>query len=199
MPQLTAVPLQMHWSRPIAALIGLTLAVGGCASSDPATGPPAPGTPAAASAATPAPDTEAGPAAAVPASLMFSADLVAGGRFDGATLVGRPTVVWFWAAWCPRCRAKATEVRMVQGEFGTKVAFVGVAGLSSGLDPMQSFVSQYGLGGFPQLADDAGAVWRHFGVVEQEYFVIIDAGGTIVHKGPLGADELRDRVATLAG
>lgn len=33
----------------------------------------------------------------VPAALDFSAPLVGGGSFDGATMAGRPVAFWFWA------------------------------------------------------------------------------------------------------
>ena len=64
---------------------------------------------------------------------------------------------------------------------------------------MSSFVSETGIGAFPSLADDQGVVWRKFGVTAQEFFVLIDASGNIVHKGPLSSDSLRDRVAALVG
>ena len=140
-----------------------------------------------------------GQSATVPATLAFSAPIVGGGQFDGASLAGRPAVLWFWAAWCPRCRAKASDVKTVQAEYAGKVNFVGVAGLGSGNDAMAQFVAQYNLGGFTHLADDQGTVWRHFGVVEQEFFVVLDRAGTVVHKGPLSADDLRQRVGALAG
>ena len=35
--------------------------------------------------------------AVVPEALQFTAPLVGGGTFDGATVVGKPTVFWFWA------------------------------------------------------------------------------------------------------
>ncbi|MGW9198646.1 hypothetical protein [Micromonospora chersina] len=33
-----------------------------------------------------------------------------GGTFAGSSLAGKPAVLWFWAAWCTRCRAVAGEV-----------------------------------------------------------------------------------------
>jgi hypothetical protein len=66
--------------------------------------------PDATSADTAAPDTASGdtaapadtdgvgePAAVVPATLQFSAPLVGGGTFDGASVAGAPVVFWFWA------------------------------------------------------------------------------------------------------
>jgi len=133
----------------------------------------------------------------VPETLAFSAPIVGGGQFDGASLAGKPAVLWFWAAWCPRCRAKADDVKTVQAEYTGKVSFVGVAGLGSGDAAMAQFVAQYGLGGFPHLADDEGTVWRHFGVAEQEFFVVLDRAGVVVHKGPMSTGDLRQRLAAL--
>lgn len=139
------------------------------------------------------------PAPTVAAALRFSAPVVGGGQFDGASLAGKPAVLWFWAAWCPRCRAKAADIRAVQTEQQGKVTFVGVAGLGSGDGAMADFVAQHNLGGFTHLADDQGTVWRHFGVTEQEYFVVLDKTGAVVHKGPLSTSDLRQRLAGLAG
>jgi thiol-disulfide isomerase/thioredoxin len=44
---------------------------------------------------------------AVPQTLAFTAHTVGGKRFDAASLAGKPVVLWFWAAWCPRRRAAA--------------------------------------------------------------------------------------------
>ncbi len=65
------------------------------------TAAPATAAPATAAPGTAAPDTAAAattaPAATVPASLQFSAPLVGGGTFDGASVAGAPVVFWFWA------------------------------------------------------------------------------------------------------
>ncbi len=181
-----------------ALLLATCLLVGGCA----ANGEPAPSGAAPTTGNTVAtPTTSASPqaTATVPAALAFSAPKVGGGQFEGASLSGKPAIIWFWAAWCPRCRAKADNIKDVHANHGAQVNVVGVAGLGSGDAAMAQFVSQYGLGSFTNLADDQGVVWRHFGVTEQEYFVLIDRAGAVVHKGPLSDDELRQRAAAFAG
>ena len=138
-----------------------------------------------------------GQSLAVPDTLAFSAPSVGGGRFDAATLAGKPPVSCFYAAWGPRCRANADTVKTAQAAHTSKVNFVGAAGLGS--DAMQRFVADHGLGAFPHLADDDGVVWRRFGVTEQEYFVLLDSAGRTVYKGPLSENELRQHVSSLAG
>jgi peroxiredoxin len=132
-------------------------------------------------------------------SLKFTARTIDGTAFDAATLAGKPVVLWFWAAWCPKCRAKAGDVATVQREFAGKVHVVGVAGLGSGDAAMKKFATDTGINGFPHLADDTGVVWKKFGVTTQEYFVVIAADGQIVHKGPLSGADLRQHATTLAG
>lgn len=150
--------------------------------------------------ASPSPvDATTGAPSGVPQPLRFTATTVNGAPFDAATLAGKPTVLWFWAAWCPRCRAAADDVASVQRDFASKVNVVGVAGLNSGEKTMREFVADRDIDGFVNLADDAGEVWQRFEVTTQEYYVILDRGGAVVHKGPLSPDALRDRVTALAG
>ncbi|GEM_PF-3390269 len=59
-----------------------------------------------------------GQSTAVPATLAFSAPVVGGGQFDGASLAGKPAVLWFWAALVPalpgqgrRCQDDSGRVR----------------------------------------------------------------------------------------
>ena len=54
--------------------------------------------------------------------------------------------------------------------------------------------------GMTHLSDESGAVWRHFEVVQQSSFVLLDAKGAKVFSvGYGGSDDLADRVAAVAG
>jgi peroxiredoxin len=190
--------MSMRRAPLVGILVATALTVAGCGGgSEESAGPPAGTTPAA---TVPAPTTvapsTAGPAE-VPETLAFRAPTVDGGELDAATLAGRPVVFWFWAAWCPRCADFADDLRQVAGEYDGRVQVVGVAGLGSGEDGMRAFIDRHELGGFPHLADDQGEVWVRFGVTTQEYLVILDSSGTVVHEGPLAADGLRDELAAL--
>jgi peroxiredoxin/predicted small lipoprotein YifL len=182
----------------LSVLAAVALVVAGCGgegSQDPADPPAGAAPTTAAEPPTVAPDTS-GPAE-IPETLAFQAPTVDGGELDAATLAGQPVVFWFWAAWCPRCAAFAGDLRQVAAEYEGRAHVVGVAGLGSGADGMREFIAQHELDGFPHLADDEGAVWVRFGVTVQEYLVILDSSGGIVHEGPLSAQELRDQLAAL--
>lgn len=185
----------------LAATLGGTLALTGCGDTMDDTA----GSAGSSTSTTPAvAATNAGPTAsslpgqAVPETLRFTAQTIDGNTFDATTLAGKPTVLWFWAAWCPKCRAAADDVAAVQRDNAGKVNLVGVAGLGSGREAMRKFAKDTGIDGFPNLSDDEGAVWRRFRVSTQEYYVLLDSSGKVVHSGKLSASELRQRVAGLS-
>ncbi|SDJ77596.1 AhpC/TSA family protein [Nonomuraea maritima] len=68
--------------------------------------------------------------AAAPAALRFTTRTLDGQTFRGESLAGRPIAFWFWAPWCPKCRAEAPTVKAAAAQHGD-VAFVGVAGLDT--------------------------------------------------------------------
>ncbi len=184
--------------RLAAASVALILAVSGCGASPAGPSGVTPTTADVGTSVEAAP-SRSGAAAGVPETLRFTAATVDGRDFDAAALAGKPAVLWFWAAWCPRCRAAAGEVAAVAADYAGRAQVVGVAGLGSGPEPMRKFVGDTGIGGFPNLADDRGAVWQRFGVTTQEYFVLVDGAGRVTHKGPLTGAELRRRVDALVG
>jgi thiol-disulfide isomerase/thioredoxin len=57
--------------------------------------------------ATVTPHVTAGQTVALADLLNFTARTVTGATFDGRRLSGKPVVLWFWAPWCPTCRAQA--------------------------------------------------------------------------------------------
>ncbi len=134
----------------------------------------------------------------VPASLQFSATTVDGAPFNAATLAGRPTVLWFWAPWCPTCAGEAPQVARLAARYTGRVNVVGVAGLDK-LPAMREFVTRMKVSGFVNLADESGTVWRRFGITAQATYVLLDAAGRVVYTGYLDDTELAARLARLAG
>ncbi|WP_432068157.1 redoxin domain-containing protein [Streptomyces sp. C10-9-1] len=185
-----------------AAVTALVLALAGCGTD---------GGPAAGASAGPeqeasspsAPASQAGETgggmAEVPEALEFTATTVDGESFDARTLAGKPVVLWFWAPWCPKCKAQAEETARVAAAHRGEVGVVGVAGLDS-TEAMKRFVDETGTGEFTHLSDENGEVWKRFEVTEQSRYVILDASGETVYDGVLpGGDGLDEKVAGLAG
>jgi thiol-disulfide isomerase/thioredoxin len=142
----------------------------------------------------PATPTAAGEPAAARADLDFTVATLDGGTFDGASLAGKPAVLWFWAPWCPTCAVEAPHVGEVADLYAGRISVVGVAGLDE-VAAMHRFVELTQVDNVTHLADDQGVVWRRFGVTAQSTYVLLDASGTIVHRGYLDEADL-DRMLT---
>ncbi|MEV5089383.1 redoxin domain-containing protein [Streptomyces griseoincarnatus] len=135
----------------------------------------------------------------VPETLNFSATTVDGKPFDAKTLAGKPTVLWFWAPWCPTCKGQAAETAKVAAAYEGRANVVGVAGLDKN-SAMRDFVSDTGTGSFAHLSDENGEVWKRFEITQQSVYVILDRTGRTVYEGVLpGGKGLADKVAALTG
>lgn len=185
-----------------ALLTTTTLALTGCGTDS---GGSAPGDRAAPSSTAPGvPGTSSDAAmtkapGAVPDALRFTGTTVDGKPFDGATLAGKPTVLWFWAPWCPKCKAQGPETAKVAADFTGKVNVVGVAGLDKPA-AMKDFISSTKVDAFPNLSDEPGDIWKKFEITEQSTYVVLDRDGKTVFTGNLPAGKgLADKVAKLVG
>jgi thiol-disulfide isomerase/thioredoxin len=200
--------MRARWILPV--LLTAALAVTGCggdagsggaqAGSDTSPGPDGGADPDADGGEEPADDgASRTPPAEVPETLRFTGTTVDGEPFDAATLTGQPTVLWFWAPWCPKCLAQGPETANVAAEFEGRAHVIGVAGLDSA-DAMRGFVDQAGVGGFTNLSDEAGEIWRKFEITEQSVYVLLDQDGEQVFTGNLPAgDGLGEKVGELLG
>lgn len=132
------------------------------------------------------------------ARLDFTVSTVDGGTFEGASLMDKPAVLWFWAPWCPTCAAQAGFVADLAETYDGVVNVIGVAGLGE-TPAMEEFVSAGGVEDLTHLADEDGDVWKRFGVTAQSTFVLLNDSGEVVYQGYLEADQLNERADALAG
>jgi thiol-disulfide isomerase/thioredoxin len=130
--------------------------------------------------------------------LQFTATTLSGAPFNGASLQGKPAVLWFWTPWCPFCNAEAPGVSQVAAA-NPGVAFVGVAAHSD-VGAIQNFVSKYNLN-FPNLNDADGSIWARYNVPWQPAYVFYrsDGSSTFVNNptSAMPQQELAGRVAAL--
>ena len=138
------------------------------------------------------------PAALAEDQLAFTGTTLSGATFNGASLQGKPAVLWFWTPWCPFCNQEAPNVSQVAAA-NPKVTFVGVAARSD-VGQMEGFVSKYNLN-FTNLNDADGAIWARFNVPWQPAYVFLRPDGTSTFvNNPTSAmseQELSDRVHAL--
>ena len=141
-------------------------------------------------------DTDEG-TAGTPELLDFTATTVGGEAFDGASLAGSPTVLWFWAPWCPTCRSQIPQVQDLAQTYGDRVGVVGIGSLDSA-EAIADFAGD--ADGVTHLEDVDGELWTRFGVAEQSSFVVLDADGEVVFEaGYGGSDDLGAEVDALLG
>ncbi|WP_431235817.1 protein disulfide oxidoreductase [Mycolicibacterium psychrotolerans] len=138
------------------------------------------------------------PTASADDQLAFTGTTLTGAPFNGASLQGKPAVLWFWTPWCPFCNAEAPNVSQVAAA-NPKVTFVGVAARSDA-GQMQAFVSKYNLN-FTNLNDADGSIWARFNVPWQPAYVFLrpDGSSTFVNNptSAMSEQELSDRVRAL--
>ncbi len=173
----------------VATAMAGVLALAGCAGSTGTTDQARPGS-ASGAADRPGPGSPSGAPPAAASQLDFTVATLDGATFEGASLAGRPAVLWFWAPWCPTCASQAPQVTDLAASYSGRAAVVGVAGLDK-TAAMREFVARTKATGFPHLADEQGVVWKRFGVTAQSTFAVLDAKGTVVADGHLKSEELR--------
>ncbi|MDK1348776.1 redoxin domain-containing protein [Streptomyces sp. 378] len=179
------------------AATALTLA--GCGSDDGASSQGTADTAGPAASGSSAPAGAPSGASAVPEALRFTGTTVDGRPFDAATLAGKPTVLWFWAPWCPTCKAQGPETARVAARFKGKANVIGVAGLDTP-QAMKDFVTDTEVGAFPNLSDESGKIWKKFEITQQSVYVVLDKDGKTVFTGSLPAGKgLAGKLGPLVG
>ncbi len=133
----------------------------------------------------------------VPESLDFTGTTVSGEAFEGAELAGRPTLLWFWAPWCPTCRGQIPQVARLAADHGGELNVIGIGSLDS-TEAIAGFADD--VEGIIHLEDAEGELWKRFGVTEQSSFVLLDADGSVAFEaGYGGSEELDARVEDVLG
>lgn len=138
------------------------------------------------------------PATAQAEDLNFTGTTLSGGTFNGASLQGKPAVLWFWTPWCPFCNQEAPSVSAVAAA-NPNVTFVGVS-TRADVSAMANFASKYNLN-FTNLNDADGSIWAMFNVPWQPAYVFLNSDGSSTFvNNPVSAmsqQDLTNRVQAL--
>ena len=132
----------------------------------------------------------------VPAAFQFSGKTIDGVGFDAASLAGKPAILWFWAPWCATCASEAQSTVDIEEEYRGRLGILGVAGMGDN-KAMHQFVSDLSVGKVPHLDDQAGKIWKRFGITQQSTYVFVDRTGRIVRTGYLDDLQLTAEVKSL--
>jgi peroxiredoxin len=135
------------------------------------------------------------------AAPTLSGPLVGGGTFMSASLLGTPSLVVFWATWCPPCTetvvdAVETVVEPRRGELNA----VTIA-IQDEPAALRHYLAAHPVSA-PTVVDADGSLLRAWGFLGIPSFVLLDADGrvTAVHVGSIAPADLEAMVdAALAG
>ncbi|WP_318209561.1 MULTISPECIES: redoxin family protein [unclassified Streptomyces] len=130
--------------------------------------------------------------------LEFTASTLDSQPFNGVTLAGKPTVLWFWEPSCSACRAQAPEVALTADLHDGSVSVVGVAG-AGGSALHKEFATSTGTHYLRHLADPDKKVWNRFDVTKPGTYVLLDASGEVVMRGDGLNGRLAKEVSKLVG
>jgi thiol-disulfide isomerase/thioredoxin len=123
-----------------------------------------------------------------PSAKVYTLD---GKEADLAQYVGKmPTLIEFWATWCPNCKELEPTLVEAAKKYGSKVKFVGVAvSVNESPERVKAFVAKHGLPG-EHYFDTKGNATDAYDVPATSYVVLIDKAGKIAYTGLGGKQDL---------
>jgi cytochrome c biogenesis protein CcmG/thiol:disulfide interchange protein DsbE len=101
---------------------------------------------------------------------------LAGQSFDLVSTRGKPTVINFFASWCPPCNSEAPDL-VAFSKAHPEASFVGVAVNDERADT-EGFVSKYGIA-YPVVYDPEGGLGNDWGVTGIPTTFFLDADGVV--------------------
>jgi thiol-disulfide isomerase/thioredoxin len=109
-----------------------------------------------------------------------------GTTFDGAPvsfpalLDQKPTVVVFWATWCPYCRAFMPQLQAIEADYGDRINVLTINAKEDGDADPAAYVEAPG---FPMIAVQSGdAIAAAYGVEYIPGLMVIDGDGTVAYR-----------------
>lgn len=87
---------------------------------------------------------------------------------------GRPVLVYFWATWCPVCRAEQGTIRAIAEDHPV----LSVALEDTAPATLRAYAEEHGLD-FPVLRDADGGLAHRYGVRGVPAFFVVDGAGMI--------------------
>ena len=111
-------------------------------------------------------------------------------------LRGRPTVVNFWATWCPPCVGEMPDIQRMYAKYGDKVHFV-IVNIDGTKPDVTAFMENHAFS-FPVALDTNGSAASAYAVQAIPTSYIIDADSNVVdsHIGALSAGDMESFVTS---
>ncbi len=87
-----------------------------------------------------------------------------------------PTLLWFWAPWCPICNEEAPAIERLAADAGSELAVIAIGGRDDAANGPE-FVARNGLQTPTMLFDESMASWEAYRIVGQPGAVLLDRDG----------------------
>jgi thiol-disulfide isomerase/thioredoxin len=126
--------------------------------------------------------------AKAPSAVVRSLD---GKAADLSHLVGpEPTLIEFWATWCPNCKELEPALTAAQTKYSGRVRFVTVAvAINESFERVQKHVAAHPLPGTVVYDADGNAAGA-YDAPATSYVVVIDHTGKVVYTGVGGTQDI---------
>ena len=123
-----------------------------------------------------------------PSALVKSLD---GNSIELSRVIGSgPTVIEFWATWCPNCKELEPALTAAQAKYAGRVRFVTVAvSINESFERVQKHVAVHHLPG-TVVYDANGNAAGAYDAPATSYVVVIDHTGKVVYTGVGGTQDI---------
>ncbi len=148
-----------------------------------------------------------GPAAPGTSLESFAVRRLGGQPFEHSDLLGKVSIVTFWATWCGPCQSELADLDALDDTYADRddVQFVAVNWEGGGYTPQQrhkitaAHVQRSGLG-LPFAVDD-GSMARALRVSAVPHTLVVDAHGVVrhVYPGRVRAATIAEDISALVG
>lgn len=91
---------------------------------------------------------------------------------------GKNTILFFWATWCPHCRAQLSALQEKAAELKRKEIVVILVDLGEDPKAVRSFIDKKGVK-LPVFLDQGGTVAEEYSVVGIPMFFLVDKKGVV--------------------
>ena len=111
----------------------------------------------------------------------FEVETLAGRRISSADLVGKVTVINFWATWCGPCKAEIPDLIALQDRYRDQLQIIGISEDEVGADEVKRFADEHKIN-YPVVMSTE-AIRKVFpGVVALPTSFVLDRQGRVVQK-----------------
>ena len=119
-----------------------------------------------------------------------------GQKTDLSAFVGKtPTLIEFWATWCPNCKELEPAMKAAATKYRGKVQFVRIAvSVNESPTRVKAYVAKYGVPG-THFFDTDGNASGAYDAPATSYVVMLNKAGKVVYTGLGGTQDLDAAIA----